>query len=471
MFATKLKTQLLLITILPLLLTIAFISLFILVDVLNSIENEIVKRSENIASQAAIMSEFPLYTGDTRALKEIAEMMIRVHNLAFVSFTDSSGQLVLYETDNTSHARVRSFQFPIYSQAPNLDDFSDSIPVQVDRTPLGSIEIGLTNNSAETQRFHAYIKVLSTSLLALALGLLLVYLFSRRIGRVIGSLIDTAKKLEQKDFTARVDENGSGELLQFQRTFNDMIASLEQNDIELQKKINAATASLNYTVKQLSEKNRALAQQRQETIELERSKAILEERERIMRDMHDGIGGQLVAALSLIEREQDSALKHNIHAVLTECLNDLRLIIHSLNTQNNVMASLLADFKYRTSRKLEQLNMELDWEIGAEADDLTVKPQTGLHLLRILQEAFTNILKHARASHIRFRAYQVGTDFQITIEDNGHFQPDTEALRRGHGISNMKSRAAKLGGSLDIEKINTRGCRLILTFPLDKPSP
>ena len=276
----------------------------------------------------------------------------------------------------------------------------------------------------------------------------------------------TAEKLEQKDFTARVEENSSGELLNFQRTFNDVIASLEQNDAELQEKINAATGSLNYTVNQLSEKNAALAQQRQETIDLERSKAILEERERIMRDMHDGIGGQLVASLAMLERQQDSEIKRNIHTVLTECLNDLRLIIHSLSMQNNVMASLLADFKYRTSRKLEQLDIELDWQVGPEADDLTIKPQTGLHLLRILQEAFTNILKHSGASEIRFDASQSDDDFRVVIEDNGQFVRDNEAMNRGHGIRNMHSRASKLGGSLDIETIGNGGCRLILTFPI-----
>jgi signal transduction histidine kinase len=462
MFATKLKTQLLLITILPLLLTIAVVSLFILFDVLDSIESEVIKRGDSITDQAAVMAEFPLYTGDVDALQEVADLLIKSHDLNYIRFIDVSGQLLLTENSGNAKGRLREFSSPVFSQAPDLDDFSDPAAV---KAPLGSVDIGFTDNSAEAQRFRAYIKVLSIALVALALGLLLVYLFSRRLSEAISSLMFTAEKLEQKDFTARVEENGSGELRNFQRTFNEVIASLEQNDAELQQKINAATASLNESVEQLSEKNKALAQQRQETIDLERSKAILEERERIMRDMHDGIGGQLVASLAMLEREPDSAVKENIHTMLTESLNDLRLIIHSLSMQNNVLASLLADFKYRTSRRLEQLDIELDWLVAPEADALSIKPQTGLHLLRILQEAFTNILKHSGADEIRFRAGQQQDDFRIEIEDNGEFQPDTEAMSRGHGIRNMKSRAEKLGGSLDIEKISRGGCRLILTFP------
>lgn len=463
MFATRLKTQLLLITILPLLLTIAVVSLFILFDVLDSIESEVLKRGDSITDQAAVMAEFPLYTGDVDALQEIADLLIKTHDLNYIRFIDVTGQLLLTETNGKPEGQLREFSSPVYSQAPDLDDFSDPAAV---KAPLGSVDIGFTDNSAEAQRFSAYIKVLSIALVALALGLLLVYLFSRRLSDAISSLMTTAERLEQKDFTARVEENGSGELRNFQRTFNEVIASLEQNDAELQQKINAATASLNESVEALSEKNLALAQQRQETIDLERSKAILEERERIMRDMHDGIGGQLVASLAMLEREQDSAVKENIHAMLTESLNDLRLIIHSLSMQNNVLASLLADFKYRTSRRLEQLDIELDWLVAPEADELSIKPQTGLHLLRILQEAFTNILKHASAGEIRFRARQQDDDFYIEIEDNGRFQPDTEAMNRGHGIRNMKSRAEKLGGSLNIENKGSGGCRLILTFPV-----
>lgn len=465
MFATKLKTQLLLITIMPLLLTIAVVTLFILFEVLNNIEAEVVKRGESIASQASIMSEFPLYTGDVDALKNVADLMIKTHDLAYIRFIDATGQLLIHEKAFRETKRLREFSFPVRTEVPNLDDFAVTSRNQTVEDSLGTIEIGLNNNTAEVQRFQAYIKVLGIALIALLLGSLFVFLFSRKLTDVISSLIFTANRLEQKDFTARSHENGSGELLKFQKTFNKMIDSLQQNDAELQEKVSAATASLSYTVNQLSEKNNALAQQRQETIDLERSKAILEERERIMRDMHDGIGGQLVASLALLEREDDSEIKRNIYTVLTDCLNDLRLIIHSLSMQNSVLSSLLADFKYRTSRKLEQLDITLDWHVADQAENLNIKPQTGLHLLRILQEAFTNILKHANADSIVFSATPSEQGFQIMIQDNGQFTLDN-LNHQGHGITNMKTRAQKLGGNLVIEQSAAGGCRIILDIPV-----
>lgn len=465
MFATKLKTQLLLITIMPLLLTIAVVTMFILSEVLDSIESEVVKQGESIASQASIMSEFPLYTGDVDALKNVADLMIKTHDLAYIRFIDATGQLLIHEKAFRETGQIREFSFPVSIEMPNLDDFAVTVSRQAEAAPLGTIEIGLNNNTAEAQRFQAYIKVLGIALIALLAGSLFVFLFSRKLTNAISSLISTANRLEQKDFTARSHENGAGELLKFQKTFNKMIDSLQKNDAELQQKVIAATASLSDTVNQLSEKNNALAQQRQETIDLERSKAILEERERIMRDMHDGIGGQLVASLALLEREDDSEIKRNIYTVLTECLNDLRLIIHSLSMQNSVLSSLLADFKYRTSRKLEQLDITLDWHVADEAENLNIKPQTGLHLLRILQEAFTNILKHAQADAIMFSASPSEQGFQIVIQDNGQFSL-ANLNQQGHGITNMKTRAQKLGGSLIIEQSASGGCRIILDIPV-----
>jgi nitrate/nitrite-specific signal transduction histidine kinase len=464
MFSSKLKTQLFFIAVMPLLLTIIVVTMFILSEVLDSIETEVVKRGESIASQASIMAEFPLYTGDVDALKNVADLIIKTHDLAYIRFIDATGQLLLHEKAFEQTNNLREFSFPVRTATPSLDDFAALEPASLE-SDLGTIEIGLNNNSAEAQRFSAYIKVLGIALISLVLGSMLVYLFSRKLTESISSLVFTANRLERKDFTTRTEENGSGELLNFQRTFNKMIDSLQQNDAELQEKVSAATASLNYTVSQLSEKNSALAQQRQETIDLERSKAILEERERIMRDMHDGIGGQLVASLALLEREEDSQVKQNIYTVLTECLNDLRLIIHSLSMQNSVLSSLLADFKYRTSRKLEQLDIELDWHVDDGAENINIPPQTGLHLLRILQEAFTNILKHSQANHIQFTANIIDSDFKIIIQDNGEF--DLKQLHEhGHGITNMKTRAQKLGGDLEIEQPASGGCRIILVFPI-----
>ncbi|WP_438970117.1 ATP-binding protein [Methylophaga sp.] len=465
MFVTKLKTQLLLITIVPLLLTIVVVTFFILFEVLDSIETEVMKRGTNIASQASIMSEFPFYTGDLDALENVADLMMRTHNLAYIRFIDSTGQMLIHKKAFEQISGLREFSVTVHAETPNLDDFSANEVTKRSEKALGTIEIGLNNQGADAQRFQAYIKVLGIAIVALLIGSLFVLVFSRKLTNAISSLINTAHRLEQRDFSARSQENGSGELLNFQTTFNKMVDSLQQNDADLQKKISEATASLNYTVSQLSEKNKALAEQRQETINLERSKAILEERERIMRDMHDGIGGQLVASLALLEKEEDSEIKHDIFGVLTDCLNDLRLIIHSLSMQNSVLSSLLADFKYRTSRKLEQLGIELDWHVNDEAESFNIKPQTGLHLLRILQEAFTNILKHANADSIQFIAEPVKDGFQIIIQDNGRFDMNN-TNEQGHGISNMKTRAQKIGGSLFIENPSSGGCRVILNIPI-----
>jgi signal transduction histidine kinase len=247
--------------------------------------------------------------------------------------------------------------------------------------------------------------------------------------------------------------------------FNTMAASFEQSEQTLKAKVDAATVSLSETIEALSQKNLELDNTREAAIELERSKAILEERERIMRDMHDGIGGQLVASIAMIESEKDSKMKEGVLSTLTDCLNDLRLIIHSLSMQSSNLSNLLADFKYRISRRLEQLDIELEWSICMEADEMDISPQVGLHLLRILQESFTNTLKHAKATTIKLEVVAFNEGYKIIIEDDGEFNPPSEPEHAGHGLKNMYTRATKLGASLIIEKSAKGGCLLTLIVP------
>jgi signal transduction histidine kinase len=246
-----------------------------------------------------------------------------------------------------------------------------------------------------------------------------------------------------------------------------MAASFEQSEQHLQTKVDIATVSLSKTIDDLNTKHEELLKSRQEAILLERAHAISSERERIMQDMHDGIGGQLVASLALLDREKDSKLKQNIEQILSDCLNDLRLIINSLNTNDSSLDSLLADFKFRMNKRLSPLDIRLKWQVTHIVEEVFLPPQKSLNLLRILQEVFTNILKHANATEINFIASQVAGMLVIQITDNGSFNPDT-ANSNGLGMTSMKSRSKKLEASISIEQTDNGGCSVTLVMSIDK---
>jgi signal transduction histidine kinase len=170
-----------------------------------------------------------------------------------------------------------------------------------------------------------------------------------------------------------------------------------------------------------------------------------------------------------LEKETDSELKNNISQIISDCLNDLRLIINSLNTADNSLGKLLADLKFRMNKRLERLDIKLIWHIADIAEDLILPPQKSLNLLRILQEVFTNILKHANATEIQFSLVHEDNNIIIEINDNGYF--DTNNINKnGIGITNMKNRTSALNAEFSMTQNEQGGCMIRLILEIDKLS-
>ncbi len=196
--------------------------------------------------------------------------------------------------------------------------------------------------------------------------------------------------------------------------------------------------------------------------QMERQQTIAEERQRIMSDMHDGIGGQLISTLSLVERGELSSKE--VAAALRECVEDLRLTIDSLEPTDNDLLTVLGNLRYRLDGRLKAAGINLDWQVKDVPKLACLTPQNVLHILRILQEAFTNVLKHASANTV---SVETGVDgpgayAYIRVRDNGKgFHGD----HAGHGLTNMRQRAKTIGGQLGIEPSPT-GTTLELLLPV-----
>jgi len=462
--AKSLKAQLTTISLIPMLLTLVFISVLIFHEFSKNADEKVQTRALDIAAQATEIAEFALYTEDKEALAKIAKTMSKLDGLNKVCFLDPS-QNVIVEIGKTQFSSHK-FNFPIYSKPFSLDDFNDEntniAPVQ-----LGSIMFELSSKKLAKNQANIYTSAMFITIPALLIGVLLSIALSHKLKKAINDLSVAAHSISDGQFASRCEESGTGELLELQKTFNTMAESFEENEQRLQVKVDIATSSLSNIIDDLNLKHEELVKSRQETIKLERSQAISAERERIMRDMHDGIGGQLVASLALLEKETDSELKDNISQIISDCLNDLRLIINSLSTANNSLGKLLADLKFRMNKRLERLEIKLIWRVADIAESLLLPPQKSLNLLRILQEVFTNILKHANANEIRFSLTHDENNIIIEIHDNGQFNP-SNINQNGIGITNMKNRTNALDAAFSMTQNEQGGCMIRLIMDIDK---
>jgi signal transduction histidine kinase len=177
-----------------------------------------------------------------------------------------------------------------------------------------------------------------------------------------------------------------------------------------------------------------------------RRSAILEERQRLARDMHDGIGGQLVSLLARVRTRRISL--DQMEAELVGGLSELRLLVDSLDAVGESLSGALAAFRARIRPQAEAAGMTLIW---AGPDDLDIEasdPRWILNLYRLLQEAVTNAVRHAGGETLAIRVERRGPrGLTIVVEDDGSgFDPAT--IERGKGLANMEVRAAQLGADL-----------------------
>jgi two-component system sensor histidine kinase UhpB len=184
------------------------------------------------------------------------------------------------------------------------------------------------------------------------------------------------------------------------------------------------------------------------------------ERERLMRDLHDGMSGHLVTIIALAER--DPAGGEAIERAARAALDDLRLVVHSLDLGDGDLRVALAAFRERLEPQLRRLGIELSWSTEKLPEVSGVTPSNALAVLRILQEAVTNAVKHGPARRIRVEgATMEGGVAAIHVVNDGS---PTSRVGKGNGMGNMERRARDLGGQVHFST-TAEESRLSLTFP------
>lgn len=185
--------------------------------------------------------------------------------------------------------------------------------------------------------------------------------------------------------------------------------------------------------------------------ESERVKAEAQERQRIMQDMHDGLGSQLMSSLMLVERGAVS--NEQFAQILRESIDDMRLAIDTLSAEDADLAAALGNLRFRMEPRLRAAGMELAWDARRLPEELGLHPDVVLPILRIVQEALTNALKHSKARAVRVTLATEGSGeaqaLDIRISDNG--RGIAEERVGGRGLMNMRNRAQKIGAQLKLE--------------------
>lgn len=185
---------------------------------------------------------------------------------------------------------------------------------------------------------------------------------------------------------------------------------------------------------------------RHELTQTEISRSRLEERQQLLADMHDGFGSQLITAKMHAERGELD--RQQLVELLRECMTDLHIVLEGSRDQNGSLAEALSRYRHRIERRLAERQVLMLWRVDLDGAP-SLSPKVTTNLLRIIQEAINNALKHAAARKIVVCArYSPKSDISIEIEDDGCGFPGEASLSQG--LENMHRRARQLGANLRV---------------------
>ena len=196
---------------------------------------------------------------------------------------------------------------------------------------------------------------------------------------------------------------------------------------------------------------------------LERENAAAQERQRIMRDIHDGLGSKLFVSLSRVER--GAMGPEETADALRGCISEMRLAFDSLAPQQQDFRSTLGNFLFRWRSQLLACGIRPTWDIAVPDEALQLSPHASLQLLRVAQEALTNVVKHAGASAVDVQLRLVEGQLELEVRDNGIGAAGVSEDSSGRGLNNMRTRAGQLGGRVDVHG-GSGGTRVTVQVPL-----
>ncbi len=234
--------------------------------------------------------------------------------------------------------------------------------------------------------------------------------------------------------------------------------------------IGALTESFNIMARQIKEKTTELQQER-----FGRMRSVIDgeemERQRLSRELHDGIGQSLIAIKLRLENllyQDGKDIRSSIHELknyFDQIIDEVRRISNNLMPSVLEVFSIPIAFRNLFSETEEHSGLRIHFEAKGNFDDLDKKIKT--YIYRMTQEGLSNIVKHAEAREVWVNLTRKAEYLTLIIRDNGKgFITETAGKEGGNGIHNMRERASLLNGQIEIFSIPSKGTTITLNVPI-----
>ena len=293
----------------------------------------------------------------------------------------------------------------------------------------------------------------------------------------LSKLVATAEQIATGELETPVPDLGSDEVGHLGRALERMRAALQQSldDVargrdQLEQRIQQRTAEIEKLYEELKQRDQLRARLLQKLI-----RAQEEERRRIARELHDETS-QVIGALALgldtaVATLPEGASRDRLleaRALALRTLDGIHRLSFDLRPSVLDDLGLFHAIEWYAERDLKRRGIAVRCESDEQEERLAPEIETAL--FRAVQEAITNIVKHAHAETVLIQCATTPEAVTIEIEDDGRgFDPaaisETAANGRGLGLAGIRERMEILGGNAMIDSAPGRGTRLVLTVP------
>ena len=329
---------------------------------------------------------------------------------------------------------------------------------------------------ADTTRLRTTLLALGPVLLGV--GLLFAYGAAQSLLRPLGVLTRTAERIAAGDMEAPVPDLGADEVGRLGRSLEHMrsrikssLDDIEEANAKLERRVEARTSELQALYAQLAERDEARSRLLRQVITAQE-----DERKRLARELHDetcqtisALNMRLETAVTGLPPGADSAPLLEARALAVRTLDELHRLIYDLRPSVLDDLGLWSAIQWYADRQLKPRGVAVQCEFTDVERRLPQVMETAL--FRAVQEAVSNIGKHADAEHVLIQCSFERDVLTIEIEDDGNgFEPSavTRPKDEGHGwgLLGITERVEALGGAVVIDTAPGQGARIVITVPV-----
>lgn len=424
------------------------------------LEEEQGAQGASIGRDLAARATDLILVNDLYALRQLLlETQANNRDVRYAFILDTQGQVLAHtfgqgfpvDLISMNRATPEEYQHTVSLDTPEGLVWDIAVPIFGGKA--GTARVGISNEGVRRVLLDLTSQVALTTAIVLVMSLLAATFLTFVLTRPILELVDATRAIGRGDFSRRVRRWANDEIGELADAFNQMAVELERAD-ELRRERELLR-------RQLLE--RVIAAQE-------------EERRRISRELHDSTSQNLTSlmvGLRTLENACDTPQVHDHTQELRQVVGRVLDDVHTLAVQ--LRPSVLDDLGLPAAlnrlvhdwSKRHCIRVDLVVHLGNER--LPEAIETALY--RILQEALTNITRHAHAKSVSILVERRHHDVVAVIEDDGVGFDVNQNHGEGHlGLAGMRERAELLGGSLTIESTPGSGASLYIQLPLNQPA-